>query len=214
MSRLALLFILALAACSEPTASGNSAPVVLKGDKGDPGLGTKGDKGDPGKPGEKGDNCQAPPSTFTMASTWSEAEAFRYSCELEAKMIFELCLVKGDTSDKCMPAYQADGDACNKYYAMKSNKIPLRECGLRIISVTGEPGTQSFDFHVLDGDQDGDGISNFFEFLMGYNPCTKQSFGCVNDADLDYDKDGKPNGADDLPLCNPTDPGEYQSDCI
>lgn len=213
MSRFALLFILAIAACSEPTASGNSAPVVLKGDKGDPGLGTKGDKGDPGQPGPKGDNCQAPPSTFTMASAWAEAEAYRYSCDLEAKMVLQTCLANDDAY-KCQAAYKTDGDYCNTYYAKRINKIPLRECGVRIISVTGESGTPSFDFHVLDGDQDGDSISNYFEMLMGYNPCTPKSFGCLNDADLDYDKDGKPNGADDLPLCNPTDPGEYQTDCI
>lgn len=51
--------------------------------------------------------------------------------------------------------------------------------------------------------------------MMGYNPCTPQSFGaCVDDAELDYDVDGIVNGEDEFPICNWDDPAGWEGDCI
>ncbi len=120
----------------------------------------------------------------------------------------------------CEDNLQDDENICRKWHAKRVNKIPLRVCGTRIFdnSNGGLPENEDGDLEYImmdEEDFDGDGISNWYEFLMGYNPCSSKSFGsCIDDATLDYDADGIPNWEDPYPLCNMEDPGEYHSDCV
>ncbi len=119
----------------------------------------------------------------------------------------------------CNNYWQQDENSCHNWYAKRVNKIPLRVCGIRIFdnSNGGLPLDENggiASMMVVEEDFDGDGISNWIEFWMGYNPCTENSFGCVHDGDLDYDADGIPDGDDEFPLCNTDDPGEYVIDCV
>ena len=70
---------------------------------------------------------------------------------------------------------------------------------------------------MVSEDTDGDGISNYHEFFMGLNPCTPQTFGCINDADGDFDFDGIPNGDDHSstygPYC-PEDASYWPAECV
>lgn len=54
-------------------------------------------------------------------------------------------------------------------------------------------------------DADGDGLTDYTEVQMKYNPCEKCSFGGTPgvdcDADEDWDNDGVPNGKDSSPIC-------------
>jgi hypothetical protein len=127
---------------------------------------------------------------------------------------------KVNKNKECDESWNQQDYECHNWYAKRVNKIPLRVCGTRIFdnSDGGLPKSEHGNVEsmmVVEEDSDGDGISNWMEFLMGYNPCTPHSFGlCIDDADLDYDVDGIPDGEDDFPICNPDDPGEYPSDCV
>ncbi len=107
---------------------------------------------------------------------------------------------------------------CQSLWAKHVNKIPLRVCGTRIFDNSDEGLSEDSEggltpMMIVDEDFDGDGINNWHEFLMGYNPCTPHSFGlCIDDAELDYDADSIPNGNDESPLCNPEDPDF--NDCV
>ena len=64
-----------------------------------------------------------------------------------------------------------------------------------------------------ENDTDRDGISNFWEYQMGLNPCEKYSVGgTIADGDFDYDNDGILNKNDSSPICNMQ--GLYPSDCV
>ena len=211
-----------------------------RGVPGTPGEG--GGVGEQGLPGEDGIECAVDPDTLTMQYEWVQAQSYRRTCwnaneleedacQLEAKVLYESCMSMTDNQDSCMDSQDQDRIICDNtyiendyfcdfYYAKRVNKIPLRVCGVRIFDTSsgalpiGEEGYHTMG--VLDVDSDEDGISDWMEYNMGLNPCTPHSFGlCIDDADLDYDADGIPNGEDEYPICNPqNDPGEYPSDCV
>ena len=119
----------------------------------------------------------------------------------------------------CEDNWQDSENNCQNLYAKRVNKIPLRVCDTRIFdnSNGGLPEDEDGNLEsmmMVEEDFDGDGISNWEEFLMGYNPCSSISFGCIDDATLDYDNDGIPNWEDPYPLCNIEEPSEYHSDCV
>ncbi|MCX6734756.1 MAG: hypothetical protein NTZ25_02480 [Candidatus Peregrinibacteria bacterium] len=216
------LSISAILGCADLGPQGVMGPQGTQGPNGYNGVngenGRKGEKGDTGPQGPAAPTTcklQAPAATFEMIYVWNEADAYRQTCHMETDNALQLCSKgSGNTPPECTTQYKLNNDGCEYWFGLKVNKIPVRECGVEIVSITGTPGTDSFNWHIIDGDYDKDGISNFFEYLMGLNPCTPNSFGCEKDADLDYDDDGIPNGKDDSPLCNPKDPAKYQSDCV
>lgn len=165
------------------------------------------------------DSCTpTPASTELMQSSWVEAKDIHYYCQLQVEERHIDCIEETpDDHTACIEAYDLGVDRCLYWYVVHLSKITIRECGAKIAEVyaTQEPESYqvTFDFET---DTDGDGISNYEEMLMGMNPCEEYSFGTCNpaDADLDYDVDGLPNGEDDLPRCNPSDPSGNQSDCI
>lgn len=157
-------------------------------------------------------------------------------CLLDAELTYNSCVdatgtdaepgtgcmaVADGKMQDCEEYYNEQNDSCHNWYAKRVNKIPLRVCGVRIFG--NEGGELPYDengyqyMNVNEEDFDGDGISNWMEFWMGLNPCTPWSFGqCIDDADLDYDADGIPNGEDEAPICPKDfkDKGEYLSDCV
>lgn len=214
-----------------------------QGEKGEPG--DDGQQGIQGEPGVDGVECAMDPNTLLMQHEWSQAEAYRWSCHDSTDLQYQYCLMDAELTynscvdatgvdqnpdegcmavadgmkDECDEYYKHEDESCENWYAKRVNKQTLRVCGIRIFG--NEGGQLPYDengyqmINVLEGDFDGDGISNWMEYLMGYNPCTPWSFGqCIDDADLDYDADGIPNGTDEFPICNPQDPGEYQIDCV
>lgn len=160
-------------------------------------------------------DCHVNPSTILMHYEWNEAEMFRRDCSDEARTDYHLCMENG-TSSECMSARDDREEQCGYIYAGWLNKIPLRECGATIWDIISNPWDGGYSRSVNQTDFDGDGIGNWHEFLMGLNPCTPNAYGaCVNDADLDFDADGKPNGTDDNPYCNPdNDPAGWFTDCV
>ena len=131
--------------------------------------------------------------------------------------------------------YKKETIYCKYLYIEALNKIPLNECGTAIYITEGEtpePASlppadfdandpphefiekNSFWFYPEYDDFDNDGLSNWFEYIMGLNPCTENSFGnCIHDGDLDYDGDGIPNEEDDYPICNDDDYNPPTSEC-
>ncbi len=165
-----------------------------------------------------------------------ETELGEWNCRQDAEIDYTQCTqatgqdqpgdggcldIRDAAYEECQVYAQENENACHFWYTKRANKIPLRTCDARVFANDGldslpmdEDGNTYFPIDQEE-DSDGDGISNWWEFKMGYNPCTPQSFGaCVDDADLDYDKDGIPDGQDPYPICNMKDPGEFQSDCV
>ncbi len=177
-----------------------------------------------------GDDCQAPLSTQTMRYKWSEVIMISYYCQERASQNMTRCLDEGlQPSDLCIQDQQLEQKRCIYWYGRGVNKIPLRECGAEIFTIIGNPDDLGPDIHPisanLDVDTDGDGISNYWEFMMGYNPCTPNSFGCdfPPDGTDDFDADGYIDAEDEYPMCNATyqgdpdalpDPAEYNFDCF
>ena len=169
--------------------------------------------------------CAIPPSTLMMQHSWAEATYYRLVCNNNVDDLMHVCNEHSEDApgglSACMEGYYDESAACDYYFAMRVNKFTIRECGVEIIEMLTpfeeydpRDETQRLWKVDLEGDYDGDGISNYREYFMGYNPCTPQSFGCVNDADLDYDVDGIPNGEDYDPICNWDDPAGWEGDCI
>jgi len=146
------------------------------------------------------------PSTFAMIQTWAEADADVGRCTLIRDLKDGTSLEKTNRFKWCW-----------HFRNKKINKIPTRECGAKIIDITGsDPTKPGYSSKVIDADTDGDGIDNWWEYNMGLNPCSKSTYGSIPDAELDYDADGIPNGEDPFPTCNSNknDPAEYYSDCV
>lgn len=171
-----------------------------------------------------GEDCQVPESTLLMQKSWAEADTYMRTCTAEADRMWQNCYDHPENwptggQEECHNLAMKENNYCAYYYGMRVNKFTLRECGVVVFSNLTDPemvpaGEQMPPWDVNDNDEDGDGIETWWEYMMGYNPCTPQSFGCVEDAELDYDVDGIANGEDEFPLCNWDDPAGWQGDCI
>lgn len=190
-------------------------------------AGRDGVNGHDGKDGQ--DACQAPDPTFWLIIRDFE-EAARYSayCFADTEAQYDICLVTykpddfpcmeaGDCNTYCLQVYNQNYNNCLHYTAWRANKTITRLCGAKVWTYTPPdelPGMEFGTLTAVDEDTDGDGISNFNEYLLHLNPCDTHSYGsCVKDSELDGDFDEVPNGKDDLPYCNPGDK-ENISDCI
>jgi len=161
-----------------------------------------------------GPDCSVPPSTIIMHYEWNEADTYRRDCSIAVDLAWHECTQNGFPD--CNENRDEREEQCSYTYAGWLNKIPLRECGTTIFDITGNPWDGGYSRSANQTDFDGDGIGNWHEYLMGLNPCTPHAYGmCHNDADLDFDADGKPNGTDDNPYCNPdNDPAGWFTDCV
>ncbi|QQR54868.1 hypothetical protein IPG41_06855 [Candidatus Peregrinibacteria bacterium] len=166
--------------------------------------------------------CPVDAHTGEMQYSWSQANNFYNSCFLGAEVDANDCQREEGGSAECNDQQDEAEARCQYIYMKQVNKIPLRVCGAAVFDVVGE-GTSdpNYGYEVNESDSDGDGISTWNEFLMGYNPCSKYSFysgECYTDGELDFDADGESNATDERPLCygenGEGDPGDYTSDCI
>lgn len=165
--------------------------------------------------------CEMDPSTMPILYSWIEVDNRSKSCRDNAVTLYVNCKAEGGTNQECFEQQTEEERQCMHWEAMGVNKMPLRECEVAIWVDMGSCGDQgpspdcSEWFVDPDSDYDKDGLTDFQEKWMGYNPCTEFSFGCESDAEYDYDADGIPNGEDPNPICNPgNDPGMYPSDCV
>lgn len=186
----------------------------INGHDGDDGKdGQDGEDGAPGKNGTAGkDACDAPaPEFYMILRDYDEAKAYYWACQAQASADESLCMHDATAPTEVMTCQNNVNEAsksCNEYYVWRVNKTAGRLCGAEILHFDG------FQAVGVVTDTDGDGLQNYMEFELFLNPCSKQSYGsCVNDADLDGDLDGIPNGTDPYPYCNLEDPKNV-SDCI
>ena len=170
-----------------------------------------------------GEECQAPLSTMTTRYEWQLAWMYSIECQEDAYDDERWCFDHGDGSYDCADQFRLDQKWCTYWWARMANKIPLRECGITVINILALPDeVAENEPHIVgnEEDYDGDGISNYWEFWMGYNPCTKRSFGCSfpPDGSDDYDADGIIDSEDLGPRCNMDpehpDPADYGMDCV
>lgn len=175
-----------------------------------------------GNPEVQEDQCdpEVPYSTGIMRYEWSETEALFWDCINSANSSYGYCGDQaGDDPDfqaACVQTYDWANHSCRYYYELQLNKTPLRECGAVIYVIPPGISPQNYTGGISsEEDTDGDGISNYMEFLIGLNPCEAYSEGecSVGDAAWDYDKDDLPNGQDPVPNCNPKDPN-YAGECV
>lgn len=225
LAALALSFLTAsacLTGCLE------QAPPATNGVDGKDGAnGLDGKNGANGKDGK--DACTPPDPTFWLVlRDFEEAERYYGSCTAGADAQYAICLAGSKPDDfyckeagscqaYCQQNYHSSYDNCYKYTAWRANKTTVRLCGAKVWTYT-PPTDTGVPYGTLGGvtteDTDGDGLSNFEEYQLLLNPCSKTSYGsCTLDAELDGDFDGEPNGTDALPYCNLQDP-ENVSDCI
>lgn len=170
-----------------------------------------------------GEDCQAPLSTMTARYEWQQAWMYSIDCQEEAEDVELQCFDRNDPTENCSAQFNLAQRWCTYGWARRANKIPLRECGITVIDILALPNeVEENEPHIRgnEEDYDGDGISNYMEFWMGYNPCTTHSFGCSFPADGtdDYDADGIIDSEDTAPRCNMDpehpDPADYGSDCV
>lgn len=169
----------------------------------------------------EGTKCvPAPPSSDLIAFDLAEAEAYKALCYSDAEEARETCYETSGTEENCQQQYGRSTKSCDYFTAWRANENALHECGAAFYIIPENISPDEYNVTVdLDSDTDGDGIKNWEERIMGYNPCSPTSFGYCEDgqpwadADLDFDDDGIPNGRDDAPRCNWEDP-LYSSNCI
>ena len=112
----------------------------------------------------------------------------------------------------CQEDPNRDYEECNNEYDENLDQIQegRLNCLTNLPQVPGSCVEQLEPFG-FEHDTDGDGIDDYWEYQMGLNPCEKCSYGGIPgvdcDADLDYDRDGIPNGIDYNPMC-----GHYWED--
>ncbi len=207
MNRLALATALSLAACDVPDINLN---VTVVHDA---------DEGQDTDEAQDTDACEPEtPATSLMQFEWAKADTFFAECWNETRDNLDRCLNDETRSyQDCIGTYDQEEVRCYYWRNERSNKIPLRTCGVPIFIQTSADG-DPYTWVVNEADEDGDNIATWHEYWMGINPCTTHSFGtCAEgDAEWDYDADGIPNGEDPRPICNEssTDPAEYYSDCV
>lgn len=168
----------------------------------------------------EGSQCiPAPPSSDLIAFDLAESSTYQAKCYAEAEDAREACYEAG-TQEDCQGQYGRSMKSCDYYTAWRANENILHECGAVFYILPEGANPEEYNMTVdLESDTDGDAILDWHERIMGYNPCSPTSFGYCEDGqpwadvDLDFDKDGKPNGVDDQPLCNWDDP-VYKSNCI
>ncbi len=179
--------------------------------------------GEDGQDGEDGADCAIPPETLLMQMWWDEAEMFRRDRWNQIEDDDRHCYANAQTDEErqaCHDQYNYNFAHLSITRARWANVMTLRTCGVAVfLNILEDPADYDPEanqrlFELNFDDEDGDGIPTRWEYTMGYNPCTPQSFGCINDADLDYDVDGIPNGEDEWPICNMDDPGGWQTDCV
>ncbi len=169
---------------------------------------------------EDEDTCPVDPNTQAIEFSWLQAQAQVARCLSDAESNFQDCL-QNDTDPDCFDQNNLDNEWCYYWEARKANKLPARVCGVNVYNISGTPDEEAYSREVNDEDEDGDGISTWYEYWMGYNPCTQTSFysgECLGDGELDYDGDGVSNAEDESPICygeyGAGDPGNYPSDCV
>ena len=165
-----------------------------------------------------GEDCQAPLSTQTMRNEYVKAYSYHMYCQLDNEMRMDECIEQADPERSCGEEYNLQQRWCIYYFARKLNKVPLRECGATAWIINGTPDETENPVDPNYEDSDGDGVPNYWEVYLGYNPCTPHSFGCSYplDGTDDFDADGIPDSEDEWPICNMdgTDPADYGSDCV
>lgn len=155
--------------------------------------GKDGADGKDGQDGEDSASCAIPPSTLTMLTDWIRAASREADCLQDVMSAYHRCEDNGTGG-----CDQSGRTECINDFISDINHTPSYTCGAVLYT-----GTSIYDYQIVEEDTDGDGISNYWEYEMGYNPCSPNSFGsCVNDADLDFDNDGVRNGIDPTPYCN------------
>lgn len=173
---------------------------------------------------EAGDTCPVSADTLPIQHSWAVAKAVRRACGDDASDNLSTCIEDGNNPTVCNQVADFERDECAYWEAREANKLPARVCGVTMFDIDGDIGADNFSVTPTLDDWDGDGIANWWEYRMGYNPCTVNSFysvECTEDGDLDWDGDGIVNGEDDQPIChyNPDnevqdDPGDYIYDCV
>jgi len=155
----------------------------------------------------------APGETALMQYSWGIAYDYAMACEKQVQEESTQCNANKETD--CATKYDKGRAGCFYWLGVHVNKETLRTCGAKIFKVDLD-ATVQINLGAEDKvDTDGDGIPNYWEYQMGLNPCTPNSFGsCYKDAEEDYDKDGIPNGKDTAPICNPEDKTGNGSDCV
>lgn len=125
---------------------------------------------------------------------------------------------------ECREQIERDIAVTLEYDSLRVNKPVIRECGAIVyFEPEEEGGWPRINFET---DTDGDGLTDGREYLLGTNPCAKNSISCeLEDGELDYDDDGIPNKDDFQPACQEGDrkypegtwedrSHRYSSDCV
>jgi len=155
--------------------------------------------------------------TWSMRYEWDRAWDYNLGCQERAENDFDRCLTSEDVSRDCAEEVNLENQWCVYWFARQINKVPLRVCGVSVYNIIGDPSTQDWRLEPNDNDDDGDGVSNYWEFYLGMNPCSQYSYGCDGgqDGTNDFDADGVLDRDDSAPRCNTGyDPGDGISDCV
>ena len=148
--------------------------------------------------------CYAPSLTQNLHNEWMGSRQAHTYCIAAARDGWESCSKSELDNYKCQEELDLDVAWCNYYRATSVNNAVAAICCARPFIIEKTPNDENHYLTENEEDTDGDGISDYKEFEMGMNPCSRYSHSCeVPDGTLDYDGDGMNDADDDDPTCNP-----------
>jgi hypothetical protein len=145
-------------------------------------------------------------------STWT-ARNIQENCMALYQEHVQKLLAEGQCDEiTCPEQIKGEAHKCSYDYAVAVNKPTVTRCDAQVLLVPAGVLPEEYVMNFAqDVDTDGDGVSNFDEYVGGSDPCTANSLDvCQSDGDLDYDHDGLSNDSDPAPTC----PGTNEIPCI
>lgn len=137
---------------------------------------------------------EMPDSTLAVLDWVNRCDSSYWNALNRTQDNFDRCMTSSDTTACYMNRTEEEyGNSDAHVYCMKNLPMVDYSC------------VEQLDPNSMEHDADGDGIADYWEYYMGLNPCEKCSYGGIPgldcDGDLDWDRDGVPNGLDTQPIC-------------
>jgi hypothetical protein len=159
----------------------------------------------------------APQSTIKMLSDQADATELAISLNQACmdkiqKQVQEL-IAQGKCDEiTCPQQFKGAANKCAYEYAIAVNQPGVKSCGAQVLLVPAGVLPEDYVVNFAQGvDTDGDGVSNYDEYVGHSDPCNPDSLDvCQSDGVQDYDGDGLLNTKDPAPNC----PGTQETPCI
>lgn len=158
---------------------------------------------------------EMPQSTVALRKEWDEAvakaNADAAACVKPINEAVQKCIEETGDNVGCPKPYFGAYHSCDYQYVTTINGPAEERCGVQVYDVPEGIAPEDYVHNVSFDDFDGDGMSNFEEFLGKSDPCEPNSIDvCKTDGERDSDGDGMLDADDPAPFC----PGDSPVPCV